>query len=62
MRVYECNNGKTYLAPDNSCLFCVHCQCFYDFTNGPYMAFCEKGHETVGQCDDFIDVDNNNDK
>ena len=41
-KMYHCANGKQYVAPKKSCLFCAHCtDIFYDFTNGPYMWYCD---------------------
>lgn len=42
----------------NSCFFCKKCtDVFWDYTNGPYMIFCEDEHETIdgvrGKCVDF---------
>ncbi len=45
-RPYECEFYKV-LAPDKSCLFCKHCcDVFYDYTNGPYMFFCNTDGDT----------------
>ena len=51
---FECANGRVYLLPKNHCGFCKHCyDILYDYTNGPYMFFCdlecEGGHETCGK-------------
>lgn len=51
---FNCENGKTYLMPDTSCVFCNHCtDIFYDYTNGPYMFLCEKGHGDFETCNEF---------
>lgn len=32
---------------DEDCLFCDHCtNFFWDYTNGPYMIFCDEDHDT----------------
>ena len=42
IKLYRCDNGHLYKLHDKSCLFCSHCtDVFYDYSNGPYMAFCE---------------------
>ena len=39
---YELDNGRVYQLPVNHCVFCKRCtDIFYDYTNGPYMFFCE---------------------
>lgn len=49
---YECD------APDNCCLFCKHCtDVFWDYTNGPYMFFCELGHGNYMECGAFEEDD-----
>lgn len=41
-RTYECI-AYTLIAHKNSCEFCKHLtDTFYDFTNGPYLFFCDK--------------------
>ena len=36
--------GRKYVAREGTCLACKYCSdVFWDFTNGPYMAFCSKG-------------------
>jgi hypothetical protein len=27
---------------DKDCILCEHCTCIWDYTNGPYMFFCDK--------------------
>lgn len=27
---------------DRDCIFCEHCEVFWDYTNGPYMFICNK--------------------
>lgn len=49
MKEFKCANGKVYKVPDNHCLFCEHCtDILYDYTNGPYMCFCELNYENSG--------------
>lgn len=51
--VFECENGKLYGIPKDKkcCLICKHCtDLFYDYTNGPYMFFCELDEDT-DECD-----------
>lgn len=55
MRLFSCDNGKTYVVQGNGCLFCDHCtDVFYDFTHGPYMEICGLGLNTqegmAGKC------------
>lgn len=39
---FDCENGKSYYAPETCCLFCKHCtDIIYDYTNGPYMVCCD---------------------
>ena len=57
MRLYECEFYRV-MAPARSCLFCEHCMdVFWDYTNGPYMFFCDAGDDTtdgaMGRCDEF---------
>lgn len=58
-RPFACDNGKTYIAKENCCLFCDHCtDIFYDF-NGPYMMLCTLELDTemgmAGKCPDFLE-------
>ena len=40
--LFRCENGLYYVFPENHCVFCEHCNhMLYDYTNGPYMFFCE---------------------
>ena len=60
MRLYECEYYRV-LAPDKSCLFCDHCtDVFWDYTNGPYMFFCECKENTddgtCGNCNAFEEM------
>lgn len=54
MRRYKCEYYECD-APDNCCLFCEHCtDVFFDYTNGPYMFLCDKGHGgDWNTCGDF---------
>lgn len=29
------------LKNDKDCILCKHCNCIWDYTNGPYMFFCD---------------------
>jgi hypothetical protein len=41
-KVYECDYYKCDAHP-RGCFFCKHCtDVWFDYTNGPYMFFCEK--------------------
>lgn len=58
---FECANGHTYLFPSKHCVFCKYCKdLLYDYTNGPYMFFCdlgcEDGHESCGKFEEEPDV------
>ena len=44
--------------PEKACVFCDHCtDVFWDYTNGPYMVFCDISADTekgfVGHCELF---------
>ena len=61
---YICSNGKTYMIPPKSCLVCKYCPgVFCDYTNGPYMVFCNKYGDVnnelglKGKCKDFVGED-----
>lgn len=41
MSPFKCENGHIYMAFNNSCVFCKHCDLFWDYTNGPYMFLCD---------------------
>ena len=50
--------GYTVMAHPKSCFFCKNCiEILYDFTNGPYMFFCDKidnpDEGLKGICDKF---------
>ena len=48
---FKCENGKTYLLPENHCAFCEHCaDVFYDYTNGPYMFLCNANCVDYKEC------------
>ena len=50
---FVCENGKTYLIPENFCAFCEHCtDILFDHTNGPYMFICDLNKE-YENCDSF---------
>lgn len=34
---------------DKDCILCKHCQCIWDYTNGPYMFFCDLDKPQVDQ-------------
>lgn len=54
MKPFECDNGKVYMMPEEHCVFCRHCHdIFYDYTNGPYMFFCEENHSDFESCKSF---------
>lgn len=56
-RLYECENGHVYSVPSNHCVFCKHCtDLFYDYTNGPYMFFCEL-EKNYKDCDGDFEYD-----
>lgn len=48
---------------DKDCIFCKHCECIWDYTNGPYMFFCDLDKPQVDQaktseehtCEEFYD-------
>ena len=44
-----------FLLPENCCVFCKHCtDFFYDYTNGPYLRFCDINHPNIeGTCELF---------
>ena len=54
---------------DKDCIFCKHCTCFWDYTNGPYMFICDLERsecseaETVEEhtCEMFEDSEEEND-
>ena len=60
MAKFHCDNGHTYLVPDNSCPLCDKCELLWDYTNGPYAILCTEGKETEdgleGRCKYFSEV------
>lgn len=50
---------------DKDCIFCKHCNTIWDYTNGPYMFFCDKNRPEVDQaktseehtCELFEDIE-----
>lgn len=65
LRLYECPYYSVE-APPTSCWFCKHLtDVFFDYTNGPYMFFCDLYHNDIdtfpegidpgliGMCEDF---------
>lgn len=47
MRKYHLNDppfpGLTITVHnDRDCIFCKNCHCIWDYTNGPYIFFCDK--------------------
>ena len=48
MRYFQLKGGPVIKCKnDKDCLFCDHCtDIFWDYTNGPYMIFCDLGEET----------------
>lgn len=60
MRKFKCQDGYTYLCPDNCCLFCNHCtDIFWDYTHGIYMTLCDIDEDTSlgskGKCGSFVE-------
>lgn len=54
-KLFKCQNGKSYGAPADFCLFCKHCtDIFWDYTNGPYMCICELDKEYEGGCKFYV--------
>lgn len=60
MTPWRCDNGHVYMAFKNSCVFCEHCDVFWDYTNGPYLFFCDADcnteHGLSGQCEIFKEL------
>lgn len=66
MVVFE-DDGIKCKVPEKSCLLCERCTDYWwDYTNGPYMFFCNYGEGamlTIGQggtrgnCENFIATD-----
>ena len=61
---YECGS-YILIAHKKSCEFCQHLtDTFWDFTNGPYMYFCDKGVNVTNDilkygCNDFEEENKN---
>lgn len=54
LKSFKCDNGITYSIPENHCVFCEHCtDIFYDYTNGPYLFFCDIGLDDFNTCNSF---------
>lgn len=52
--IFKSENGFSYDFPENHCIFCKHCTgIIYDYTNGPYMFFCELEKESYATCNSF---------
>lgn len=60
MMLWRCDNGHVYMVFKNSCVFCEHCDVFWDYTNGPYLflcnADCNTEHGLSGQCEIFKEL------
>ena len=46
MRTYHLNDPPfsgldITVKNDKDCIFCKNCHCIWDYTNGPYMFFCD---------------------
>ena len=52
MKPWRCDNGHTYMAFKNSCVFCEHCHVFWDYTSGPYLFLCD----TICNCPEFVRI------
>lgn len=55
---FKCDNGKTYVAPLDCCLFCKHCSDILYDSDGPYHCICKVGKEPADytldrSCADF---------
>lgn len=49
-KLYECEYYSVE-APPTSCFFCKHLtDVFWDYTNGPYLFFCDVDHDVDGNC------------
>ncbi len=56
-KLFECENNRVYSFPVNHCVFCKHCDdIIYDYSNGPYMFFCELDKE-YKTCDGAFESD-----
>lgn len=54
MRTYKLNDtigpGLTLnVHNDKDCIFCKHCECLWDYTNGPYVFFCDLQREEASE-------------
>lgn len=60
MTPWMCDNDHVYMAFKNSCVFCEHCDVFWDYTNGPYLFLCDADcnteHGLSGQCEIFKEL------
>ena len=55
---FECSNGRSYQLPERHCAFCKYCtDIFFDYTHGPYMFFCNLGHDDFETCGKFESED-----
>ena len=41
MRQYELPGMILNTTNDRDCIFCKHCNFIWDYTNGPYLFFCD---------------------
>lgn len=57
MRKFLCEDGllqREVMLPEKHCVFCKHCtDIYWDFTNGPYMCFCELYTEPMKEMECF---------
>jgi hypothetical protein len=54
-RCFELEDGRKFGAHKKSCLFCKHnTDIFYDYTNGPYMFFCELEVDDARFAQDYV--------
>ena len=52
--IFKCENGKLYVADEGTCLSCKNCSdVFWDYTNGPYLCFCEKNYNYGINCPEW---------
>ena len=64
-RWYQIDGGPKVGAHKHSCLFCKHLRdIFWDYTNGPYMLFCDlnDGYDNIkasfeGKCPMYVEDD-----
>ena len=62
-RIYEIEGHMRCKCPEKACVFCDHCtDVFWDYTNGPYMVFCDISADTekgfIGHCELFKEEEN----